>query len=86
MNKATFIEKLSGFKGDARLYRLDPALGGYEYVVVSAVVSLYSGPETYIFGANAAGKVLDWEDLPGSFRGSLDHVQALECAGYEVVA
>ena len=57
---------------------------GDEYVVVSAADVMYSGPETYIFGADENGEVVDWLELPGSFRGKLDHVAALEGAGYEV--
>ena len=75
-----------------RLYRLTPPLasdewsdgGPYEYVVVSAVVVEYSGAETYIFGANEAGEVVDWSELPGSFHGGLNHEAALTGAGYVV--
>lgn len=93
---ATFLRKLDDFKGDARLYQLSE-LVGYDldweteeyaaqtnHVIVSAVIALYSGPETYIFPANEEGKVLDWGELDGSFRGSLDHEQALRDAGYEI--
>ena len=88
-NTATMIKKLSGFRGDARLYRLSVPLvdeysdddASYEYVVVSATVA-YSGAETYIFGANESGDIEDWQELPGSFRGSLDHAEALRRAGY----
>lgn len=87
---ATHIKNLTGFYGDARLFRLDPPLrddyreAEYEYVVVSAVVAPYSGPETYIFGADYKGEVVNWGELPGSFRGGLDHDAALSGADYEV--
>lgn len=91
---ATLIKKLDGFSGDARLYRVSPAMSSeawgddpaeqYEYVVVSAVVARFSGPETYIFGADESGSVASWSELPGSFRGGLCHSTALENAGYDI--
>lgn len=98
MNTATEMNKLDGFTGDARLYRLDPPVETerhswtteadvkhYEYVIVSAVNVMFSGPETYIFGADSKGEIQSWSDLNGSFQGDLDHVRALKGAGYEVV-
>lgn len=82
---------LKGATGDMRLYRLDPPMedeyteGPVEYVVVSATVAMSSGPETYIFPADAEGEITDWGELSGSYKGSLDHAQALANAGYEVV-
>ena len=68
-----------------RTYRLSEPLGGYEYVVVSAVVAMITGPETYIFGGNARGEIVEYAELDGSFRGGLDHEAALNRAGYTVV-
>lgn len=82
--KASAVRKLRGFRGDARLFELSEPLNGYSMVVVSASDVPYSGPETYIFGADSAGEIDSWIELPGSFRGALDHVAALEAAGYEV--
>jgi len=92
---ATFIRAPRWGRGDMRLYRLSPPLSSepwgdepakaYEYVIVSAAVVPYSGPETYIFGADADGKdVIDWSEMPGSYKGGLDHEAALRLAGYEV--
>lgn len=81
---ATKIKNLNGWEGDARLYRLSEPLDGHEYVIVSAVVAMFSGPETYIFPADPEGEVTGWGELEGSFRGGLDHVEALEGAGYVV--
>lgn len=91
---ATFVRALSGWRGDARLYRLsEPLAPDYgeertpaEYVIVSAVVAAYSGPETYIFPATADGAVVNYGELPGSFRGALDHAAALDNAGYAIAA
>jgi len=81
--------------GDQKLYRLDPPLSAYSwgdeeasaygYVVVSAVSAMFSGPETYIFGSDANGEITNWSELDGSFKGALDHEQALRNAGYEIV-
>lgn len=86
---AVHIRQLDGFTGDAALYRVSPAMRtydereAYEYVVVSA--TFVSGkPETYIFGSDEDGEVLNWLELPGSFRGGLDHEVALNGAGYRV--
>jgi len=93
--KATFIKTLNGFTGDASLYRLSPKLkvepswegdfeGEFEYVVVSATVAMFSGSETYIFPSDENGEVVDWGELEGSFRGALDHKEALAGAGYSL--
>ena len=84
MNKAVRIKKLSGFTGAASLYRVTPPLDGNDYVAVSATVAPFSGPETYIFAADKAGKVTSYSELEGSFRGGLDHEAALAKAGYQV--
>lgn len=94
---ATLVQKLDGFTGDARLYRLSPPLPTFdpewdvgdpsepaEYVVVSGTVVPYSGAETYIFAADEAGRVLTWRELNGSFRGGIDHAGALRGAGYTI--
>lgn len=75
---------IPGMKGEAALYQLSTPHSGHEFVVVSAV-SVFGEPETYIFPADESGEVLGWAQLEGSFRGDLDHAQALENAGYELV-
>ena len=88
MKSAKFMKQLSDFTGDARLYQLSDFVdydeGKTKYIIVSAVVAPYSGSETYIFPANKKGEVIDWGELDGSFRGGLDHEQALRNAGYEI--
>lgn len=90
MKTATLVKQLPGFTGSAHLYRLSEPLThdngqSFDHVIVSATVASFSGPVTYIFGADESGKVLDWGELDGSFRGDLDHAQALRNAGYEVI-
>ena len=76
------------FTGDAALYELDEPMkydGGETcYVIVSATVVLITGPETYICPADCEGNIINWGELEGSYRGGLDHVRALEGAGYTV--
>lgn len=94
-NTAAFVRTLTGFRGDARLYRVSPPMAGrswmsdetatHDYVVVSAADVMFSGPETYIFPADEDGNVVDWGEVDGSFRGALDHERALHEAGYTVV-
>ena len=61
-NTATLIKNdLENWNGHAALYQLNPPLEDYDgnkhkYVVVSAAIAPFSGPETYIFGANNKGE------------------------------
>lgn len=67
-------------------WRCEPPLEGHEYVVSSnSHISSIVPPETYIFPADKDGKITDWGELDGSFKGDYDHVQALKNAGYEPV-
>jgi len=98
MNKvATFIKTMDdqNATGLQKLYCLDPPLvaeawdddddpAKHEYVVVSGTNAMFSGPETYIFPSNKNGEIVDWGELPGSYRGGLDHEEALKGAGYVV--
>jgi hypothetical protein len=94
-NTATYLRSLNREEGspvvEARLYRMAEPVR-YEdngecitrYVVVSASNVPYSGPETYIFPADDQGAVLNWSELSGSFKGALDHDQAIRNAGWEL--
>lgn len=79
--EVTRVELMSD--ADQRLYRLDPPHASGQYVVVSAVND-YLIHETYIFPADEHGKILDWTELPGSYRGGTNHAEALAGLGYEV--
>lgn len=93
---ATFLRDVSEqnhARGVQRLYAVVPPVsvedqGGvvteYDHVIVSAVDVIFTGPETYIFPATPAGEVADWLELEGSFRGALDHEEALTNAGYAI--
>lgn len=94
MTTATFIKNWYNGVADQSLYRLDDPVSykdendaeqSTEYVVVSAAIAMFTGPETYIFPADEDGKVLDWGELEGSYRGGLDKKSALEGAGWVVL-
>jgi len=87
--RAVFVRRLDK-KGAGRVYRLDPPLllgygrnGSAEHVWVSAT-TVAGQPETYIFACDPDGQVLDWGELRGSYKGGLDHVEALRLAGYRI--
>ena len=93
MKTATLVRKLKGWRGDARLYRVEPLMR-YErrdveavtpFVIVSGINNEW-GIETLIFPAGEDGEATDMLDLKGSFRGSIDHARALAGAGYEVTS
>lgn len=93
MKTATFVRACPGFRGDARLYRLSEPMEWEDYegkrececVIVSGVDAFGCGLETYIFPAREdSDEPLSWAELPGSFRGGIDHAEALRAAGYEV--
>ena len=84
--KATLIkDNLPDFQGHAALYRVNPPHEGNEFVIASAVNAIYTGPETYLFPADADGRVIGWwNELEGSYRGGLSHAIALGRAGYSI--
>ena len=94
---AEFVCNIKDWNGDARLYHLHPEYKNtgwdidgeavtiiVKHVIVSAVVVPYSGEETYIFKCNKNGKDVQYTELPGSFKGSLNHEAALEGMGYTI--
>ena len=52
--------------------------GEQHYVVTSGAFPFGSGPETYVFRSDSDGEVTEWGELPGSFKGSVDHERAIE--------
>jgi hypothetical protein len=47
-----------------------------EYVVASANVVMFSGPEVLIFPATKEGEVVSWGEI-GGYRGGLSHEEAI---------
>jgi hypothetical protein len=85
MKTATKVKDLQTHRlmHSSALYRLSDRLKGFDYVVVSAVVNPLCY-ETYIFGSDKNGEVLEWGELPGSECYVYSHEKALNNAGYEV--
>ena len=84
MKTATKVKDLENPKAMQALYKLSDRLKGFDYVVVSAVVDHFCY-ETYIFGCNKHGEIIDWEQLPGSIPDCYSHEKALNYAGYEML-
>jgi hypothetical protein len=83
MKTATKVKDLENPKAMQSLYKLSDRLKGFDYVVVSAALTPYVH-ETYIFGSDRHGEIIDWEQLTGSTRDIYSHEKALNNAGYEV--
>jgi hypothetical protein len=49
-----------------------------EFLITSAVLVKGESPETYVFAASKDRKVLRYRELPGSFKGDLDHDRAFK--------
>ena len=90
MKTAKLVKDLSeDFRGEAKLYELsEPMTYGWDedkttaHVIVSAVVAMFSGPETYIFPASPDGEIIEYGEMAGSYRGGLCHEKALQNAGF----
>lgn len=91
MGTATKVRDVTGFRGEAALYRLDPPLeDGTDLVVASAVDLNFGGftptdyrhSETMVFPAGEDGKVTDWGEV--GFVAYKSHADALQDMGYDV--
>jgi hypothetical protein len=78
-----YVAELPG-ASTASLYELDPPHEGYAFVVVVGVWSP-TLVGTTIQPANRDGSLADAGHLRGGFAGAMDHVRALNNAGYDVV-
>lgn len=88
MNTARLIKQTRAPGAVQAVYELTPPYMENTHVVVSAVSGdgrLVKVPETYIFPCNEYGDVTSYADLPGSFRGDMDHARALTNAGYTII-
>ena len=80
MNKVAY--KIKEFPNNKILWEVLPRIDGNKYVLTSATNVQFSGPETYMFAADEKGNIIDWCELPGSYRGGLDHKTCFESIGY----
>lgn len=85
MNIAKLIKTLPVTEAFAKqaLYKVSPAIEGYEHVVASGISNIW-GTETYLFGANESGEIVVWSELPGSIRGVVDHEAAFDSIDYKI--
>lgn len=78
MKTATFIKDLEqcdtrvSTNRSQKLWRVD------EHFVVTSAACVMGESETYVFPSDENGKVTDWGELDGSFKGDLDHGRAIE--------
>lgn len=84
MNTNRTARKIKNINKHQILWEVLPKINGYKYVITSAKSVQFSGPETYMFGADENGEIVDWCELPGSFRGELNHKKCFEEIGYNV--
>lgn len=94
MGTATPIKRVNYQPGgDQVVYKLDPPYVyddekavTVEMVLVSGVNVTYSGPETFIFPYDPGSDDVSGGELDGSFRGDIDHEEALAGLGegYEI--
>mgnify|MGYP000004704127 FL=1 len=99
-NTAELIKDVSAdFRGNAKLYKLSspvryedtnretPRKRQTKFVVVSSVdMALdHGGSETFIFPADAKGKIQSWHELKGSSKGNLSHDVVLGLIGFNLV-
>lgn len=90
------IKKLDNFQGEAWLYKIDPPakeepvlcdeVSESEYIVSSAVSTMFGSSETFLFLCDKDGNVLNWGELEGSFCGGMDNDKAVRDAGYEIIS
>ena len=85
---AEFIKNIKHENGlgtlvNQKLFKLNTPLDGYTFVVTSGAY-VFGIPETYIFGTDENGKIANWGELTGSFRGSINHSKAIKDAGYKI--
>lgn len=91
MKIASYIRTVTnqGYRGEARLYLLNEPVfdsrgKATKYVIVSAVDAFSAGIETFIFPADADGRIIDLVELDGSTRGVWDHELVLREAGFTI--
>lgn len=90
MGTATKVRSLTGFRGDAALYKLDPPHASGEWVIVSAVdldfggfiVAEHRTSETMVFPATEDGEIADWCEI--GFAPKKSHADALSDMDYEL--
>jgi len=84
MKMSKFATKIKQLQNDKILWEVFPRIDGNKYVITSASDVGPSGPETYVFPSNEKGEIIDWGELPGSYRGDLAHEKCFKNIGYKI--
>ena len=89
---ATFVRELE-WMSDAALYKLSQPVSFHRlaseeeettgYVIASAVVAPFSGPECLVFPANEKGEAYNMIEIGGQ-RGTMSHAEVLGAMGFEI--
>jgi hypothetical protein len=96
-NTAELIKDVSAdFRGDAKLYKLSLPVRFIDtsgetkrrrqtkFVILSSV-TWHLGSETFIFPADAKGKIQSWNEMEGSCKGKVSHDVVLGLVGFPLV-
>ena len=78
------IRRAVGPYGEAALYRMTPPYLNSSWLIISAS-TVMGEPETYVFRGDPRGKIVSWNELGGSQRGTLDHKKVITDIGYRLV-
>lgn len=84
MNTNRSARKIKDVNDHQILWEVLPRIDGHKYVITSTSNVQFSGPETYMFASDEKGNIIDWCELPGSYRGKLDHKICFENINYKI--
>ena len=84
------LYKVSGNMDDGSIVELHVVISAITLDTFTKVLDLAltgnsSECETYIFPSNEEGDVLDWQELAGSTKGTLNHEVAIRNAGWTFI-
>jgi hypothetical protein len=79
-----YAVKIKNINDSQILWSVFPRISGHKWIVTSAKNLPFTGPETYMFGADENGNIVDWSELEGSCRGTLEHKVCFQNIGYNI--
>lgn len=84
MNTNRTARKIKDVNDRQILWEVLPRIDGHKYVITSVSNVQFTGPETYMFAADEKGNIINWGELPGSYRGELNHQKCFENLDYKI--
>lgn len=84
MNTNRTARKIKDVNSHQILWEVLPRIDGHKYVITSVSNVQFTGPETYMFAADEKGNIINWGELPGSYRGELNHQKCFENLDYKI--